>query len=96
MVVALRRKVIQMAKTQAELAQDLRDVLAQQQKTSSEIATLQTSVDALKARIAELETASAGASQELIDAVAAVKAQAQIVDDQIPDAPAPAPEPPTA
>lgn len=76
--------------TQAEQAQTLRDVLAQLQKTAGEIATVQSSVDALKARIVELEAiiASGGdASQELIDAVAAVKAQAQVVDDEIPDAP---------
>jgi cob(I)alamin adenosyltransferase len=80
--------------TQAELAADLRAVLAQQKKTSAEIAVVQTSVDTLKAKIAELEAVIAGggeASPELVAAVAEVKAQAQVVDDQLPDA---TPEPP--
>lgn len=78
--------------TQAELAADLKAVLAQQQKTAGEIAAVQASVDTLKAQIVDLEgqIATGGTvSQELVDAVAAVKAQAQIVDDLIPDAPAP-------
>lgn len=77
--------------TQAEQTQALREVLTQLQKTSGEIATLQGSVDTLNTRIVELEAqvgSTGDASQELIDAVAAVKAQAQIVDDQIPDVPA--------
>ena len=86
----LTHKVDHVMASQSEQAQILRDVYAQQQKTAGEIATLQGSVDTLNTRIAELETAvTAGgdASQELIDAVAAVKQQAQVVDDQIPDAP---------
>lgn len=73
---------------QAELAADLRAVLTQQQKTSVEIATLQASVDVQTTKIAELEALLAAGgviTQELIDAVAAVKAQAQVIDDQIPD-----------
>lgn len=84
--------------TQAQLAADLRAVLAQQQKTLTEIQGVQSAVDTLKARVAELEAiiASQGgeASQELVDAVAAVKAQAQTVDDAIPDAPTPPPPAP--
>lgn len=78
--------------TQAELAADLRAVLDQQKKTSGEIATVQASVETLKKTITDLEAiiAAGGAvSQELTDAVAAVKAQAQLIDDQIPDAPTP-------
>lgn len=85
--------------TQAEQAQVLRNVLAQQQKTQAEIGTLQGSVDTLNQKITDLEAqvASGGdASQELIDAVAAVKAQAQIVDDQIPDVQTPPAEETTA
>lgn len=92
----LKEKVTQIMTTQAEQAQILRDVLAQQQKTAAEIGGVQTEVTALKARIAELEAAAGNqdnASQELVDAVAAVKAQAQVVDDAIPDAPTPAPTP---
>lgn len=80
--------------SQAELTADLKAVLAQQQKTSAEIATLQSSVDAQTVKIAELEAlvAQGGTiTQELIDAVAAVKAQAQVIDDQIPDVVPPAP-----
>ena len=81
--------------SQTELAAQLRDVLAQQKKTSTEITAVQSSVDTLNAKIVELEAVIAAggeASQELTDAVAAVKAQAQVVDDQIPDLP---PAPPT-
>lgn len=92
----LRRDINQLREvlmtTQAEQAQILRQVLTQQQKTQGEIATLQGSVDTLNQKIADLESqvaAGGEASQELQDAVAAVKAQAQIVDDQIPDVPTP-------
>lgn len=72
--------------TQAELATDLRIVLAQQKKTAGEIAALQLASVILKTKVAELEAALlSGSSQELADAVAAVKAQAQAIDDQIPD-----------
>ena len=74
--------------TQAELVADLKAVNAQQVKTLGEIQTLQKSSDALAAKIVELEAVIAQGgvvTQTLIDAVAAVKAQAQIVDDQIPD-----------
>ena len=78
--------------SQAELAADLRAVRAQQEKTAKEIADVQSGVDSLKAKIVELEKIIADGnapSQELVDAVAAVKEQAQIVDDLIPDLPAP-------
>lgn len=73
--------------TQVELIETLRQVNEQQKKTVTEIVALQGSVDLLNQRIAELEAIIAGGavSQELADAVQAVKDQAQIVDDQIPD-----------
>jgi len=80
--------------TQTQIAADLQTVLAQLKKTSAEIASVQAATDALNVKIAELEAiiASGGeASQELVDAVAAVKAQAQLVDEQIPDLPVPPP-----
>ena len=80
--------------SQAELAQQLREVLAQQKKTSGEISAVQASVDTLKQKITDLEAviATGGeASAELTQAVADVKAQAQVVDDQIPDLPPPPP-----
>ncbi len=77
--------------SQSELAADLKAVLAQQKKTAVEIATLQASSDALKEAIVALEKviASGEANPELSEAVAEVKAQAQVVDDQIPDVVAP-------
>lgn len=77
--------------TQKALADDLKLVHAQQQKTAEEIKAVQASVDTLKEKIVELEAVIAGgeADQELTDAVAAVKAQAQTVDDLIPDLPTP-------
>lgn len=84
--------------TSSELAADLKLVLAQQQKTATEIKGVQGSVDTLKTRVAELEAIIAAGgdaiSQELVDAVAAVKAQAQLIDDSIPDVPTPPVEPP--
>lgn len=90
----LREMETRIMASQAELTADLKAVLVQQQKTSGEIATLQASVDAQTVKIAELEALVAAGgtiSQELIDAVAAVKAQAQIIDDQIPDVVPPPP-----
>lgn len=78
--------------TQTELANDLKAVLAQQQKTATEISAVQAGVDTLKQQVADLQAVidSGGTiSQELIDAVAAVKAQAQVIDDLIPDSPTP-------
>lgn len=76
--------------TQVELAADLRAVLEQQKKTQGEIKSVQTAVDALKAKIVELEeiisnNPTAEAIPELVQAVADVKNQAQVVDDEIPD-----------
>lgn len=87
----VRSELKTIMQTQKELTADLKDVLAQQKKTSTEIAGVQTAMDALKVRIVELEAVVAQGGpvdQELVDAVAAVKAQAQTTDDQIPDAPA--------
>lgn len=77
-----------MASTQKELIADLALVNEKQLKTAGEIATLSAGSDALAARVKELEAVVANGgevTQELIDAVAAVKNQAQIVDDLIPD-----------
>jgi len=76
--------------TQAELSADLKLVLEQQQKTAAEIASVQAAQTVAIEKIAELEAiiaAGVNPSQELVDAVAAVKAQAQIVDELIPDLP---------
>lgn len=74
--------------TQAELAQSLRDVAVQQNKTIVEIQTLQGSVTTLNEKVAELEAdiAEGGTiTPELTEAVAEVKRLAQLVDEQIPD-----------
>lgn len=76
--------------TQIQLTADLKAVLAQQKKTSQEIASVQAATDVLTAKIVELEAiiaAGGEVSAELAAAVAAVKAQAQAIDDQIPDLP---------
>ncbi len=78
-----------MAKTQAEIAADLRLVVDQLKKSQGEIGVVQTEVTALKTKIDEMQKIIDGmgnaATQELIDAADAVKAQAQVVDDAIPD-----------
>jgi len=82
--------------TQAELAADLKLVSAQQKKTGDEIKALQASMNVLKDKITDLEEVIAnggGATTELTDAVAEVKAQAQVVDDLIPDPVTPPPVP---
>lgn len=82
------RDIIKIMATQAELAADLRNVTAQLVKVGGETKALQASIDALHTRITELEAivAQGGTvTQELVDAVAAVKAAAQAADDNVPD-----------
>jgi len=66
-------------------------VLAQQQKTATEIDGVQTEVTALKAQIADLQAVIAAGndnvSPELSAKIDAIAAQAQVVDDKIPDVP---------
>jgi hypothetical protein len=67
--------------TQAELAQSLKDVAAQVDKTKTEITS----------KIADLEAAignSGNTTPEVDDALAALKTAVQGVDDIVPDAPA--------
>jgi peptidoglycan hydrolase CwlO-like protein len=74
--------------SQKELAEDLSKVLAQLKKTASEIKGVQTTMDELKQKIIDLEeviNAGGDASPDLVAAVQAVKDQAQVVDDAIPD-----------
>lgn len=82
--------------TQTELAQSLRDSLALQQKTATEIQALQAGQDVLTAKIVELQAlvdAGGTIGQELVDAVAAVAAQSKTNDDLIPDVVTPPPAP---
>lgn len=95
----INQKLDQIMSTQAEAAETLREVLAQQQKTVGEIQTLQTEVTTLKVKIDELQAMldnGGEVGEELQAAIDAVKAQAQIVDDAIPDVVVPEPEPPIA
>ena len=87
----VRAKFKKIMASQAQLAADLQAATAQLKKIFGEIAGVQTEVTALKEKVAALEAVIAAGiepSEELIAAVAAVKEQAQIVDDQIPDVPA--------
>lgn len=82
------RKLDKIMATQADLAADLRAVRAQQEKTAAEIAAVQAAQTVALEKITELEAviaAGVAPTPELVEAVAAVKAQAQIVDDLIPD-----------
>lgn len=86
----IEEKVKLMAATQSELAADLRVVIQQQKKTQTEIQSVQSATDILKAKVKELEdiianNPEAAAIPELVQAVADVKAQAQVVDNEIPD-----------
>lgn len=76
--------------TQAEIVAQLDAVLAQQQKTAGEIGQVQAGVDVLKQQVSDLEAIIAGmavgeASAELVAKVAEVSAQAQVIDNLIPD-----------
>jgi hypothetical protein len=89
---ALNRLVLKLNKimaTQAELIADLKAVRIEQEKTATEITAVQAAQTVALNKITELEaviaSGSMSPSQELIDAVKAVKAQAQVVDDLIPD-----------
>lgn len=77
----------------SEALAKLDKVLAQQQKTATEIDSVQTEVTALKAQIADLQAVIAAGndsvSPELAAKIDAIAAQAQLVDDKIPDVPAP-------
>lgn len=82
--------------SQKQLAADLVAISEQLKKTITEIRSVQGTVNDLHTKIDELEAVIAAggeASQELTDAVAAVKAQAQLVDEQIPDLPVIPPTP---
>lgn len=81
----LERKIMA---SQTELAADLRTANTQLRKLVADTAGIQPSVDALTAKVAELEAlVAAGGTigQELIDAVAETKALTQAVDDNVPE-----------
>ena len=84
----LKKLLIHIMSTQAEAAAILADVLAQQKKTAGEIQAVQAASTVLATRITELEAIVAAGNvvgPELEAAIAAVKEQAQITDDLIPD-----------
>jgi len=74
--------------TIAELVTDLQAVRVVQLKTALEIQSVQAGVNLLNTKITELEAIIAAGNvvpAELVEAVAAVKLQAQVVDELIPD-----------
>jgi len=88
----LQKQIEKLMATQADMVTQLNAVLAQEKKTAEEIKAVQAASDVLKQRITDLEAivaAGGDATPELEKAVADVKAQAQIVDDEIPDITAP-------
>lgn len=77
---------------QEQLTADLKVANTQLKKLVADTAGIQPAVDALTAKIAELEAIIAAGGtigQELIDAVAETKALAQTVDDNVPELPTP-------
>lgn len=73
---------------QAQLAQNLRTVTAQVAKIGTETAaTLQQVIDLRNT----IGAAGSVVTQEVIDALTALQAQAQLTDDLVPDVPAPPP-----
>ncbi len=84
LTIALHNLGVKFMATQAELTVQLTAINAQLVKVGTETTTLLTLIDELKAVIA-----NAPASPELTAAVAAVAAQAKVVDDMVPDPPTP-------
>lgn len=87
-----------MTEAEQALINDLNAIKTQQEKIAGEITALKASSNTLQETIAALEQQLAGngsggetgtgvPSAELVAAVAAVKTQAQALDDLIPDAP---------
>lgn len=66
----------------SELAQGLTDVKTQLVKVGQETTTLQEKIATLEAAITDADV-----PQEVVDAFNEVKAQVQVVDDAVPDAP---------
>lgn len=73
--------------TQQELVNQVNEVTATVRKIGGEVGNLLTKVDHLEQVIRDNPV-----SQSVLDAVAALKAQAQVVDDLVPDS---VPVPPT-
>lgn len=78
----LERRVESIMATQAELVEQVKAIGDKLTKIGGETSTLLTKVEELKAL-------ALNASPELQAAVEAVAAQAQVVDDLVPDAPTP-------
>ena len=73
-----------MAKTAEQLAQEIRDANAQTRKATDEVLTRIRNLEGLLANGADLSA--------IESAVTELKASTQILDDIVPDAPAPEPE----
>lgn len=87
----LSKKIKQIMATLNEVTADLQAATQRLVKIYDEVRGVQSSVDVLKTRVAELEAiiANGEAPQALVDALAALKTQVGVVDDAIPDVPAP-------
>jgi chromosome segregation ATPase len=89
-IAAINQSLRHIMATQAEQAATLQGVLTTLQKVATEIDGLQANSDLLLQKITELEAVIAAggeASAELTAAVEAVRAQAQVLDEDIPDLP---------
>lgn len=78
--------------TQAEVTATLKTAAGQQKKTIEEIKAAQAAMDALNAKIVELQaiiTAGGDASPELVEAANEVAALAHTADEALPDIPPP-------
>lgn len=73
--------------TQQEATQKLTDISAELVKVGTETATLVTNVADLKKALADAQAAGGTITPELEAAINGVAAQAQTVDDLVPDAP---------
>jgi len=83
-------------KSVAELTADVKASNAKLTKLIADTAGVQPAVDALTAKIVELEDlvkVGDPVTQELVDAVAETKALAQTVDDNVPELPTPTTNP---
>ena len=85
----LTQKVDSIMTTQAELTLQVQAATTELQKIGGETSALIAKVAELQAALAAAQTAGS-VTQELVDAVSALSAQAKVVDDLVPNAPPPA------
>ena len=82
--------------TQAEILADLKAAIVSLKQVNKDTKEAQASIDALKAKIVELEAliqAGGAITPEIVEAVAEVKSLAQTADDNLPNTPEVPPNP---